>query len=478
MPNPIEALVRKAVTAGISRIAVRNRERMGAGERPNPYLTGVHAPMDRELTLTDLRVSGSIPPALDGRYLRIGPNPLRPPVSAAAHHWFVGDGMVHGIRLCGGRALWYRNRWIRSSAVSRVLGEPEVPGPRHGRDNVNTNVLAHAGRTWALVESGPYPVELGAELQTVAHNPFDGTLRGGFSAHPHRDPSSGELHAICYEATDPGMLRHVVVDAAGRVIREEPVAVSHGPSVHDCMITASSVVVLDLPVTFSLPALVAGYTFPYAWNPAHDARVGLLGRQAPGDSVVWCQVEPCYVFHPCNAWDLSDGRVVMDVVAHATMFEHDRQGPVSATAHFERWTIDPASRRVTREVIDDSPQEFPRPDERFVGQPYRHAWAASLQRAGGGFAGGPCLIHHDLQAGTRRVHDFGPGCHVGEFVFEPRHPGADEGDGWLMGLVTDAAAGTTDFVILDALDMSARPQAVVHLPHQVPAGFHGNWVRA
>ena len=270
----------------------------------------------------------------------------------------------------------------------------------------------------------------------------------------------------------------MVVDASGCVVREEAVAVFDGPSVHDCMITASSVIVLDLPVTFSRATLAAGHAFAYTWDPFHPARVGLLGRRAAGDSVVWCDVDPCYVFHPCNAWDLPDGRVVMDAVVHATMFEHDRQGPVSGSVQFERWTIDPRTRRVTREVIDASLQEFPRPDERFLTRPYRHAWAASLCFDTVAFLGGSCLIHHDLQAGTRRLHDFGAQRHVGEFVFEPRHAGAAEGDGWLMGLVVDAARDTTDFVILDAQDISRPPQAVVHLPHRIPPGFHGNWVPA
>ena len=72
--------------------------------------------------------------------------------------------------------------------------------------------------------------------------------------------------------------------------------------------------------------------------------------------------------------------------------------------------------------------------------------------------------------------DCHPGCHVGEFVFEPAHAGAAENEGWLMGLVVNAVSQTTDFVILDAQQFSGPPQAVVRLPHRVPAGFHGNWV--
>ena len=83
-----------------------------------------------------------------------------------------------------------------------------------------------------------------------------------------------------------------------------------------------------------------------------------------------------------------------------------------------------------------------------------------------------------MQTGARDAHDFGPGCHVGEFVFEPRHPGSGETEGWLMGLVVNASTQTTDFVILDAAHFTGAPQAVVTLPHRVPAGFHGNWVPA
>jgi carotenoid cleavage dioxygenase-like enzyme len=53
--------------------------------------------VDEELTLTDLRVTGSLPEHLDGRYLRIGPNPVTAP-DPAKHKWFFGDGMVHGVQ--------------------------------------------------------------------------------------------------------------------------------------------------------------------------------------------------------------------------------------------------------------------------------------------------------------------------------------------------------------------------------------------
>jgi carotenoid cleavage dioxygenase len=477
MASTVETLIRNTVTKGIMKVADFNRGRMKA-ETANPYLTGIHTPMAAELTLHDLQVSGTIPAELDGRYIRIGPNPVTPP-NPASYHWFSGEGMVHGVKLKKGQAHWYRNRWIKSRAVSAALGQPEAPGPRADRDTVNTNVLGIAGSTWAVVEAGGYPVRIDDELETIAHDPFGGTLKGSFSAHPHLDPETGEMHAICYEGSDPTTIRHVVVNAAGKVIREEPITVQDGPSIHDCMITKNFVVILDLPVTFSMKTLLAGHAFPYAWNPEHKARVGLLPRDGTNADIIWCAVSPCYVFHPCNAFETEDGSVTMDVCAHDSMFAQSKQGPDSARVPFERWTINPIEHRVTRAVIDADSQEFPRPNEALMGKPYRYAYAMALPD---GFdAASPNqskLYKHDLSAGKRETHDFGENHMPGEFVFVPKAQGTAEDDGWLMGYVLNVAEETTDLVILDAANFEGPAQAVIHIPHRIPPGFHGNWVAA
>src|SRR5688572_15703434 len=151
----------------------------------NPYLEGNFGPVREELTVTELEGTGAIPAQLDGRYLRNGPNPVVDP-DPATYHWFMGSGMVHGIRLRDGRAEWYRNRWVRSANVSKALGESPRPGPVFaGFDfSANTNVIGHAGRTFAIVEAGARPYELTDDLETVGPCDFDGTLPGGYTAHP------------------------------------------------------------------------------------------------------------------------------------------------------------------------------------------------------------------------------------------------------------------------------------------------------
>ncbi|MBO6525407.1 carotenoid oxygenase family protein, partial [Erythrobacter sp.] len=390
----------------------------------------------------------------------------------------AGDGMIHAVRIQDGKALWYRNRYIRSTRVSETLGEPRAPGPRYERgDTVNTNVISHAGKILALIEAGGFPVEVDPLLGTKAYTNLDGTLQlGGFTAHPHPDPDTGELHAICYNGGNLEFIRHVVVGSDGKVRRELKIPLPDGPMIHDCALTERFVMVFDMPVTFSMDAVEAGLPVPYVWNVDHPARVGLLPREGSADEIIWCAVDPAFVFHPCNAYDLPDGRAVVDVAVHHKLFSEDTAEPGGSKVTFERWTCDPKAKTVDRQVIDSVPQEFPRYDERLTGKPYRYAYTVTLDEGRDPPFHG--VIAHDLETGERKVHDFGERCIPGEFVFVPRSPDADENDGWMMGYVLDVSRNHTDFVLLDARDVSADPVAVVPLPQLVPLGFHGNWIPA
>jgi carotenoid cleavage dioxygenase len=190
--------------------------------------------------------------------------------------------------------------------------------------------------------------------------------------------------------------------------------------------------------------------------------------------VRWSEVDLCYVYHPLNAYDLPDGRVVLDVVRHPKMFASDLHGPNEGEPTLERWTVDPIAGKVLEERLDDRGQEFPRMDERRLGRAHRYGYTAAF---GVDATHGP-LLKQDLGDGTSQVHDFGPGRASGEAVFVPRSDdaAAAEDDGWLLSLVYDAASDTSELAILDAQDFAGPPVATVALPQRVPFGFHGNWV--
>ncbi len=140
----------------------------------------------------------------------------------------------------------------------------------------NTNVIADARRTYAIVEAGACPYELTEELETVGPSDFDGTLPGGYTAHPKRDPVTGELHAISYYWAWGDQVQYTVVDVGGRVRRIVDIPVGGPVSIHDMSLTESYAVIYDLPVLFSPEAVAEGSHFPYRWSEEYRSRVGLL----------------------------------------------------------------------------------------------------------------------------------------------------------------------------------------------------------
>ena len=441
-----------------------------AARRPhvNPFLAGNYAPIDTETTAFDLPVQGRIPEELEGRLLRIGPNPIGSTLRQEGYHWFTGSGMAHGLRLRGGRAEWYRSRFVVSDGIAVPLGRPALPGPRNGpRENTaNTNVVDIGGRTYAIVEAGGLPVELSYTLESVARSDLAGTLRHGFAAHPKLDPMTGKLHVLTYE---PGLqaLSYLLVEPDGRSRNVAQLPAAHCPMVHDVAFTATRVIVLDLPVCFE--AAGVGHGFPFAWNPQHVPRIGLLPRDGDISGLRWVEAPSCYVFHVMNAFDDGDG-VVIDVVRHGRVFDRERRGPDGGAPKLVRWRIDLRG-ALSETVLEARGCEFPRLNDAFAGRPYRYGYTAAAE----GLRFGPAY-KHDVAAGRTETHQYGAGRATLEPVFIARQGSVDEDDGWIMSYVYDAGRDASDVVILDAKAFSDIPVATIALPVRVPFGFHGNWL--
>ena len=108
----------------------------------NPYLADNFGAIDFETTSYALPVIGEIPNELEGRLIRIGPNPLRQLPDREHYHWFSGTGLLHGLRLANGRAEWYRSRYVAAGRGPRAIGLAPIPGPIGSNDGaVNTNVV-------------------------------------------------------------------------------------------------------------------------------------------------------------------------------------------------------------------------------------------------------------------------------------------------------------------------------------------------
>lgn len=435
----------------------------------NPALQGNFAPVEVETTALDLPVTGSIPPFLNGTLMRDGPNPIAP---GPDYHWFTGDGMVHGITIENGRATAYRNRWIRTAQVQELKGLPAAPiSPNQPmkQGSGSVNVIGHGGRILALPEVG-LPWALNGELDTLGQHDFNGQLNSNMTAHPKIDGKTGELLFFGYDF-GPVPLRYHAADASGALVKTIEIAKPHTTMMHDFGVTATRVVFMDFPVVFDMDLAMSGRGVPFRWRDDVPARLGILPRDADSDQTQWIEIDPCFVYHPLNAYD--DGEaIVLDVVRHARTFVGGGLENSGGPSRLERWHIDPAAGRMRAEIVDDRGQEFPRVDPRVECHPHRYGYAVGFS-----FKGGPTsLLKHDLKSGATVVHDCGPAGAASEGIFVPAGPGEDEG--YVLSVVYDGNSGLSHVRVIDAQDFAAPPVATIQLPARVPFGFHGNWIPA
>jgi carotenoid cleavage dioxygenase len=433
----------------------------------------------------DLVVEGEIPRELHGTLYRNGPNPQFAP--RGKYHWFDGDGMIHAFAISDGK-VHYRNRWVRTQRfqMEREAGEalwggladwtnsdPRVEGVFPNA--ANTNIMMHGGKLLALWEAGP-PHELDPRtLETVGPYDFNGQLLGPMTAHPKIDPETGELLFFGYSPFPP-YLRYYVADAAGKITRREEIDVPTPTMMHDFITTREHVIFMVFPATFRFENFASGQ--PIRWEPELGTKIGVMPRNGGSADVRWFETDPCYVFHPMNAYT-EDEKIIADVCRfeRLPLFDGADQSDVTAGGHamLTRWTLDLRSGGMKEQRLDERPAEFPRLDERYTGLPYRHGYAGGRhgKPSDGGFTN--AVFHYDHKTGKQGVHDFGSTSFTSEPVFVPRTPHSPEGEGFLLAVVYHQEGNRSEMVILDAENIEGQPLATVKLPHRVPYGFHGNW---
>lgn len=433
------------------------------------WLQNNFAPVVEELTTFDLPVRGSIPRELSGLYVRNGSNPQR----SNSRHWFFGDGMVHGVRLDGGRALAFRNRYVQTELYRTdfTIGDGFFI-PVHGANQSNVSCVYHGGRLLTSGEIG-VPHQLDPEdLSTIGFHDFGGRLTTSFTAHPKIDPATGHMHFFGYWFADPFLSYHVV-DPAGELISSQVIPVQKPTMMHSFAITDRDVLFWELPVLFDVAAAAQGRADVFRWDPGYGARIGIMPLGGSATDIRWVEVPLGYVYHETNAYRRGD-EIVLDVSRYDRMFDrgHDFLG---ADLTLRRWTIRDSGGDLSfsEEVVLDRPLEFPMRDHRITGRQHRFGWFNELRYSLETFNPGG-ITRVDFSNGSSSSWDPGEARQAAEPYFVPGGPG--EGDGWLLTYVYDRASDSSVLAILDATSVARGPIAEITLPQRVPFGFHGTWV--
>ena len=246
---------------------------------------------------------------------------------------------------------------------------------------------------------------------------------------------------------------------------------------HDFIVTEEHVVFPVFPLTASRTRAIRGKPV-FAWEPDKGTHLAVMRRDGSVADIRWFETDPCYVFHPMNAY--TDGN---RIVAHVMQFDEaplfpnaDGTPTVPAQAHLTEWIIDLAENTnvVQHRPLDDTVGEFPRLDERFAGTTYRHGYYAAVSNGSTDLTFNS-IVRHDFASGRHTRYGLPDGDTTGEPVFVPKSRDAAEGDGYLLSVVHRGRENRSDLAFFDAENLADGPIACAELPHRVPYGFHGNW---
>ncbi|MBA2651604.1 MAG: carotenoid oxygenase family protein [Tatlockia sp.] len=450
----------------------------------NNFLKGILQPWPAECDIHDIIVLGEIPKELNGTFYRNGPNPQY--VYSEKYHMFEGDGMIHALSLANGQAS-YQNRWIRTEKflAERHARKALFGGMRDlmacddsvkqiSRNTANTNVIWHHDNLLALNEGSP-PVKLDrSDLRKCETYTFSQSLNRSMMAHPKIDPLSGELIFYSYFGPD---FRYFIANKKGEITHQETLAMPFLSLMHDFAITEHFNIFPLFPLTWDFQRVMQGEQI-FKWEANLNTRFAVMPRYGNSNDVIWFEDEAAMGFHVVNAYEVPDKiileMVIMDDIPKETIaFADDSAVYLNCLT---RWIFDLKKKTIIKERLDDSNVEFPRIDERFTGNHYRHAYlnCAIEKKELNHF---DSIVHWDLKTNHKQIHNFGEGAFPLEPIFVPRSSNAAEGDGFLLSYVYREAIDRSDLVILDAQQVDDEPLAIIQLPHRVPFGFHG-WVKS
>ncbi|MBM3363617.1 MAG: carotenoid oxygenase [Betaproteobacteria bacterium] len=466
----------------------------------NPYLAGPYASNAREYTAdTDsLQVIGEIPRDLHGMFVRNHHNQVHEPLGV--YHPFDGDGMLHAMLFENGRAT-YRNRFVRTTGfyAEQAAGRSLWPGmlrpdlaARRGwgamgamKDNAGTDVKCHAGKLLASMSQGSEPWRLDPiTLETLGPDPaWACKVPDGVASHYKVDNFTGEMMFFNYPEKPPYM-NYGIIDKDNKLVHYEPIELPGSRWPHDLGITQNYTVLHDLPLYFEPEGLKRG-EHKLIFNREQPARFGVLPRYGNNASVRWFEAAPCYILHITNCYESGD-EVIMD----GCIMPKYQTVPVNAAGNIydriranldkhnnptlmHRWRFNLKTGRTIEERLDDEITEFPVCSNDYVGRPYRYSYNVLYKKGDWLFSG---LKRYDLLSGKTARYEYGEARYGSEPQMARAINARAEDDGYVITMMADMNANTSEIMILRADDLAAGPVARIILPERMGVGTHACWV--
>jgi carotenoid cleavage dioxygenase-like enzyme len=436
-------------------------------------------------------VEGEIPREISGTLYRNGPG-QKEVFDVPLGHLFDGDAYLTAMRFSDGRmsglsrfvATKERIREQLSGRMRYHEFGTRCPGRALGFKNPpSVNVFAMANGHYALSE-GAAPVLIDPDtLRCRGPRDFAGSwpARTTFTAHPKRDPVTGDVFAFGLTMSLFPELLLARLPVGGKAFR--PIArIGLGGfyPVHDFMLTKNYIVVALPPVYIKMWGMIRGRSCiaeNLVAEPHKPLRI-IVARKDGCGSPITIESHPAnMIFHHCNAVESEDGRTIRlisletDAGVGFRMLEGwgGAAGLAQPKSQMTEFVIDIVARKVSRTALTDgAPIEFPAIDNRQLGRSMGAIYALRTFDAHDDPLAFDTLTAWD----GNRFREARAG--RGQVFGEPVSLVDSAGRSWIAHLGYDSDGDETFLDIRDPCELRLIARAWLGI--RIPLGFHGHFV--
>ncbi len=466
-------------------------------QKPASWAKAIAKPA-KEFPLTQLStISGQIPEGLQGSLYRNGPARMERG-GVQVGHWFDGDGAILAVHFAEGKVrATYRyvqtegyleeeraDKLIYGNYGMTATGKWWQRFGKSSKNVANTSVIALPDKLLALWEGGlPHALDL-ETLETYGLENLEGLDNClPYSAHPKRDPITGEIFNFGISYGKNATLNIYRSDRQGKLIKKNQVNLQGLSMVHDFVLAGDYLIFCVPPLRMNpIPVLLnlQSYSDSLAWKPQEGTEVLVFNRHNL-ELVSRSNTEPWYQWHFGNGYGDRDGNVVFDLIRYPDFTTNQylkevASGKTTTKSKGTLWQmrLNPKTGKfLEASQLIDRGSEFPSVAPSQVGQNSRYTYLSIRRPEDRQTELFGAIARYDYQTNRLTEADLGTDRYPMEPIFAPNLDNPDRG--WIVTVVFDGDRECSEVWIFDSDRLDAEPVCRLALPSIVPMGFHGTW---
>ncbi|MFM7885184.1 MAG: carotenoid oxygenase family protein, partial [Pseudanabaena sp.] len=447
-----------------------------------------------EFPLTQLSpISGKIHENLKGSLYRNGPARLERG-GMQVGHWFDGDGAILAVHFAEGQArATYRyvqtegyleeekaDKLIYGNYGMTATGSWWQRFGKTSKNVANTSVIALPDKLLALWEGGlPHALDL-ETLETYGLENLEGlNHKRSYSAHPKRDPESGEIFNFGVSYGKNATLNLYRSDRNGKLIKKNQATLQGLSMIHDFVLAGDYLIFCVSPLRMNpFPVLLnlQSYSDSLAWKHQEGTEILVFDRHNL-ELVSRNIAEPWFQWHFSNGYSERDGNLVFDLIRYPDFATNQflkevATGKIKTPAKGTLWQmrLNPQTGAMLESsALLERSCEFPIVSPDRVGKNSRYTYLSVRHSEDQQTELFDAIARYDYQTNTVTEANLGTNRYPMEPLFAPDPTNPDKG--YIITVVFDGDRECSEVWIFGSDQLDAEPVCRLSLPTIVPMGF-------